>query len=67
MTLYTLIFTILTTLHIITYGIVTLDHITKSARSSLLQNSYYIGKYITTPEQDQVNYIGIFKKPAYSV
>ena len=67
MTLYTLIPTIMAALHRITNGNITLEHRTSWATSGLLQNYYTISKYITTPEQHQVNNIGKFKKPDYAV
>jgi hypothetical protein len=54
-------------LHRITYGNITLEHRTSWATSGLFQNYYPISKYITTPEQHQVNNIGKFKKPDYAV
>lgn len=67
MIIYTMIPTIMAALHRIINGHSTLEHVTSTATSGLLQHYYPIQNFISTPEVFLETELGGFKKPDYTV
>ncbi|WP_431998997.1 hypothetical protein [Streptomyces fungicidicus] len=67
MLLYTTIPTIMAALHRIKNGHSTLEHVTSTATSGLLQHYYPITSYICTPEVHLDTEFGGHKKPDYTI
>lgn len=67
MIIYTSLPTIMAALHRIINSSHSIEHVTSTACSGLIQNYYPINKYITTPEARFLTMESRYKKPDYTV